>query len=89
MNQSQSASFPGRDHGNHAASAADETLWLPLAALPYYLLYARDLCRIGYPAADVLRVYALNLLLIPVNLAGVCNHTQVSEWERSKYLLAF
>jgi cellulose synthase/poly-beta-1,6-N-acetylglucosamine synthase-like glycosyltransferase len=49
-----------------------ETLWLPLAALPYYLLYARDLCRIGYPATDVLRVYALNLLLIPVNLAGVC-----------------
>jgi Glycosyl transferase family group 2 len=49
-----------------------ETLWLPLAALPYYLLYARDLCRIGYPPTDVLRVYALNLLLIPVNLAGVC-----------------
>src|SRR5438093_8482306 len=24
-----------------------ETLWLPLAALPYYFLYARDLCRIG------------------------------------------
>jgi cellulose synthase (UDP-forming) len=48
-----------------------ETLWLPLTALPYYLLYARDLCRIGYPPTDVLRVYALNLLLIPVNLAGI------------------
>jgi cellulose synthase (UDP-forming) len=48
-----------------------ETLWLPLAALPYYLLYTRDLCRIGYQQTDVLRVYALNLLRIPINLAGV------------------
>lgn len=47
------------------------TLWLPLTGLPYYLLYARDLRQCGYRASDVLRVYALNLLLIPVHLGGV------------------
>jgi hypothetical protein len=46
-------------------------VWLPLAAVPYFLAYARDLSVIGYKASDVFRVYALNLLLIPVNLAGV------------------
>lgn len=45
--------------------------WLPLTALPYFLLYARDLKRIGYQRRDLLRVYAFNLLLLPVNLAGV------------------
>ena len=45
--------------------------WLPVTAVPYYLLYASDLRRIGYRRRDVLRVYALNLLLIPVNLSGV------------------
>jgi len=48
-----------------------ETLWLPLTAFPYYALYTRDLQRIGYRPSDVVRVYALNLMLIPVNLAGV------------------
>jgi cellulose synthase/poly-beta-1,6-N-acetylglucosamine synthase-like glycosyltransferase len=47
------------------------TLWLPLTAVPYYLLYTRDLRLLGYRSADVLRVYALNLVLIPVNLVGV------------------
>jgi len=46
-------------------------LWLPLTALPYFGLYARDLRRCGYRATDVLRVYALNLMLIPVHLGGV------------------
>jgi cellulose synthase/poly-beta-1,6-N-acetylglucosamine synthase-like glycosyltransferase len=45
--------------------------WLPLTALPYYALYARELVQAGYPLADVLRVYALNLVLIPVHLVGV------------------
>ncbi len=45
--------------------------WLPLTALPYYGLYLRDLQHAGYRARDVLRVYALNLVLIPVNLGGV------------------
>lgn len=47
------------------------TLWLPCTALPYYALYARDLRGAGYRRADVFRVFALNLLLIPVNLGGV------------------
>jgi cellulose synthase/poly-beta-1,6-N-acetylglucosamine synthase-like glycosyltransferase len=45
--------------------------WLPVAALPYFFLYARDLHHTGYRHGDIIRVYALNLLLIPVNLAGV------------------
>ena len=45
--------------------------WLPLTALPYYVLYGRDLMMEGYSVVDLFRVYALNLLLIPVNLAGV------------------
>jgi cellulose synthase (UDP-forming) len=45
-------------------------LALPLSALPYFALYARDLARAGYRPLDVVRVYALNLLLLPVNLGG-------------------
>ena len=46
--------------------------WLPLTALPYYALYARDLRHSGYcHGGDLLRVYALNLLLLPVNVGGV------------------
>jgi cellulose synthase (UDP-forming) len=47
------------------------SFWLPLTAVPYYLLYARDLRLAGYRVGDALRVYALNLVLIPVNLVGV------------------
>jgi cellulose synthase/poly-beta-1,6-N-acetylglucosamine synthase-like glycosyltransferase len=46
-------------------------LCLPLACLPYFCLYAHDLRLAGYRASDLLKVYALNLMLIPVNLAGV------------------
>ncbi len=47
------------------------TGWMPLAAAPYFILYARDLQTAGYrPLRDLLRVYALNLLLIPVHLTG-------------------
>jgi cellulose synthase (UDP-forming) len=47
------------------------SLLLLVAAAPYYLLYGRDLIAADYDWMDVLRIYALNLLLIPVNLAGV------------------
>jgi cellulose synthase/poly-beta-1,6-N-acetylglucosamine synthase-like glycosyltransferase/peptidoglycan/xylan/chitin deacetylase (PgdA/CDA1 family) len=47
------------------------SFWLPLTAVPYYALYTRDLLRIGYRRGDVLRIYALNLLLIPISLCGV------------------
>ena len=50
--------------------------WLPLTAIPYYALYAWDLGLIGYRVADVVRVYALNLVLIPVNLVGVLTSIQ-------------
>lgn len=46
-------------------------LWLPLTAAPYYLVYGLDLKTNGYGFRDLLRVYALNLVLLPVNLAGV------------------
>jgi cellulose synthase (UDP-forming) len=45
--------------------------WLPLTAVPYFLLYGRDLVVSGYKWRDLPKVYALNLLLIPVNLGGV------------------
>jgi cellulose synthase (UDP-forming) len=48
-----------------------QTLWLPISALPYFLMYTRDLRWLGYRRRDMLSVYALNLMLIPVNLAGV------------------
>jgi len=53
------------------------TAWMPLAALPYFALYARDLALTGYrPMRDLLRIYALNLLLIPVHLGGALKSTQ-------------
>ena len=59
------------------------SLWLPLTALPYFLLYARDLRLVGYQTTDMFRVYALNLLLIPVNLAGVAKSLQQA-WTKKK-----
>jgi cellulose synthase/poly-beta-1,6-N-acetylglucosamine synthase-like glycosyltransferase len=50
----------------------DETpVWLPLIAVPYFVAYAVDLRYVGYRCHEVFHVYALNLLLLPVNLAGV------------------
>jgi cellulose synthase/poly-beta-1,6-N-acetylglucosamine synthase-like glycosyltransferase len=60
-----------------------ETWWLPLTAVPYYGLYLRDLLLAGYRPADLARVYALNLLLIPVNLSGVAKSLQQA-WTRAK-----
>ena len=51
-------------------------VWIPLAAMPYFLLYGRDLMQSGYRWTDLFRVYALNLLLIPVNLGGVFRSLQ-------------
>jgi hypothetical protein len=50
--------------------------WLPLSAVPYFVLYARDLRLRGYRSADVLRVYALNLVLLPVVMGGVLKSVQ-------------
>ncbi len=45
-------------------------VWIPLSMLPYMIAYARDLVHCGYRWIDYPRVYALNLLLLPVNLGG-------------------
>ena len=55
----------------HPFDECMNTLWLPLTAVPYFFLYGRDLVRIKYRWSDLFRVYALNLVLIPVNLGGV------------------
>ena len=47
------------------------SIWLIATAAPYFFLYSRDLRQSGYRTSDVLRVYALILLLLSVNLSGV------------------
>ncbi|PJJ71410.1 glycosyl transferase family 2 [Diaminobutyricimonas aerilata] len=47
-----------------------------LAALPYFLAMASDLRYAGYKATDVFRIYGFNLILLPVNLAGVIKSVQ-------------
>jgi EAL domain-containing protein (putative c-di-GMP-specific phosphodiesterase class I)/cellulose synthase/poly-beta-1,6-N-acetylglucosamine synthase-like glycosyltransferase len=46
---------------------------LVLVPLPYFLAMANDLKSCGYKRLDIFRVYGLNLILLPVNLAGVGN----------------
>ena len=46
------------------------TLQLLLIAVPYFLAMASDLRYLGYRRRDVFGIYALNLLLVPVNFAG-------------------
>lgn len=47
-----------------------------LTAAPYFLSYASDLKYCGYRRSDVLRIYGFNLILLPVNLAGVLKSMQ-------------
>jgi hypothetical protein len=47
-----------------------DSWFLPLAALPYFVAYAWDLRLCGRSSRDLVQVYALNLLLIPVHLSG-------------------
>lgn len=47
-----------------------------LAALPYFLAMASDLKYCGYKRSDVFRIYGFNLILLPVNLAGVLKSMQ-------------
>jgi len=57
----------------------DSRLLSPLvlcAALPYFFAMASDLRSTGYKATDVLRIYGFNLILLPVNLAGVLKSLQ-------------
>jgi hypothetical protein len=52
------------------------TPWLPLMTVPILMLYARDLKRTGYDYSDTLRICALNLMLMPVIIGGVCKQFQ-------------
>jgi cellulose synthase (UDP-forming) len=47
-----------------------------LAALPYFLAMASDLKYCGYNYTDIFRIYGFNLILLPVNLAGVIKSIQ-------------
>lgn len=47
-----------------------------LAALPYFIAMASDLHYCGHRRSDVLRIYGFNLVLLPVNLAGVLKSMQ-------------
>jgi cellulose synthase/poly-beta-1,6-N-acetylglucosamine synthase-like glycosyltransferase len=42
-----------------------------LISVPYFLMMASDLRHCGYRRRDVLGIYGFNLILLPVNLAGV------------------
>ncbi len=47
-----------------------------LAALPYFISMASDFKYCGYKRTDVFRIYGFNLILLPVNLAGVLKSLQ-------------
>ncbi|MGD8195421.1 glycosyltransferase family 2 protein [Herbiconiux sp. P18] len=49
-----------------------------LAALPYFIAQASDLKACGYRYSDILRIYGFNLILLPVNLAGVLKSIEQS-----------
>ncbi|GAB3600235.1 glycosyltransferase family 2 protein [Microbacterium tumbae] len=47
-----------------------------IGALPYFLAMASDLKYSGYKRTDIFRIYGFNLILLPVNLAGVLKSLQ-------------
>lgn len=47
-----------------------------LAALPYFIAMASDFKYSGYKYSDVIRIYGFNLILLPVNMAGVLKSIQ-------------
>jgi cellulose synthase (UDP-forming) len=47
-----------------------------LAALPYFLAMGADLRSMRYRFSDLARIYGFNLILLPVNLAGVLKSLQ-------------
>lgn len=50
--------------------------WVFLAAVPYFALMGMDLRYSGYRFNDILRIYGFNLVLLPINLAGVLKSVQ-------------
>jgi cellulose synthase (UDP-forming) len=47
-----------------------------IAALPYFLAMGSDLRDSGHRFSDIFRIYGFNLVLLPVNLAGVIKSMQ-------------
>ncbi|GAB3532183.1 glycosyltransferase family 2 protein [Arthrobacter tecti] len=57
----------------------DSRLLSPLvfvAALPYFLAMGSDLRDCGHRFSDIFRIYGFNIVLLPVNLAGVLKSIQ-------------
>jgi hypothetical protein len=52
------------------------SIWMLVMAAAYVSMYWRDLLQNGYRPGDMLRVYAFNLMLLPINLAGVLKSIQ-------------
>lgn len=50
--------------------------WLYVLPMPYFVVYGRDLVRSGYRVSDLPRVFAFNLMLVPIHLAGVVKSIQ-------------
>jgi cellulose synthase/poly-beta-1,6-N-acetylglucosamine synthase-like glycosyltransferase len=45
--------------------------WVGLAILPYLYLHGRELKRTGYEWFDLFRIFAMNIVLLPVVMGGV------------------
>ena len=56
--------------------------WLLLTTPIYYVLYTRDLLACGYSLMDLPRIYALNLLLVPVSINGV--FSSLGQWRTGR-----
>lgn len=50
--------------------------FVALAATPYFIAMAYDLKYCGYRMSDIFRIYGFNIILLPVNLAGVLKSVQ-------------
>ncbi|MDO2935653.1 glycosyltransferase family 2 protein [Paeniglutamicibacter sulfureus] len=46
------------------------------AALPYFIAMGSDLRDCGHRFSDIFRIYGFNLILLPVNMAGVLKSTE-------------
>jgi cellulose synthase (UDP-forming) len=63
------------------------TFQLLLIAVPYFFEMASDLRYLGYRRLDIFGIYALNLLLLPVNFAGtVASLTQALTGRKAHFV---
>ncbi len=63
--------------------------------IPYYYLYMRDLQYMNYKKTDLMGIFALNLILLPVNISGLLQsvrqiltgkHTEFRRTPKVKYI---